>query len=151
VNYTPLVKRGIGHFFEIILGFFKGFFLAFKDEELRAILIMAIFTLFSGTAFYHYVEGLRIIDAFYFTAITVATVGYGDYTPQTDLGKIFTVVYIFVGIGLIAGFIQKFSKNVITYQSDSSKQKKEIIALRKHLGQKQDTLQNELDYLNYLK
>lgn len=37
---------------------------------------------------------------FIFSVITVATVGYGDFSPQTTLGKLFTVGYILVGIGL---------------------------------------------------
>lgn len=31
---------------------------------------------------------------FYFIAVTVSTVGYGDYFPQTDLGKIFILIMI---------------------------------------------------------
>lgn len=50
--------------------------------------------------FYHFVEKWSWIDAFYFSVITIATVGYGDFSPQTNLGKLFTVGYILVGIGL---------------------------------------------------
>jgi voltage-gated potassium channel Kch len=46
-----------------------------------------------------------VLDALYFTIITLTTVGYGDLAPQTDPGKIFTMVYIFVGLSLISGFI----------------------------------------------
>ena len=45
------------------------------------------------------------IDAFYFCVITLTTIGYGDLTPKTAMGKLFTVVYIFVGLGLLAAFI----------------------------------------------
>jgi hypothetical protein len=38
------------------------------------------------------------IDALYFSVTTVSTVGLGDLSPQTDIGKLFTVVYIFVGV-----------------------------------------------------
>jgi voltage-gated potassium channel len=57
-----------------------------------------------GAVFYHVVEGLNYIDAIYFTACTLTTVGYGDITPQTDAGKLFTAAYTFVGIGIFLGF-----------------------------------------------
>jgi hypothetical protein len=38
--------------------------------------------------------------------VTLATVGYGDVHPVTDVGKIFTVFYIFSGVGVIAVFAQ---------------------------------------------
>ena len=45
-------------------------------------------------------EGWNYTDSFYFTGITVATIGYGDITPVTDVGKIFTVFFGFAGIGI---------------------------------------------------
>lgn len=57
-----------------------------------------------GVVFYHFVEDLSYVDALYFTATTITTVGYGDIAPQTDAGKIFTVFYAFLGIGMFFGF-----------------------------------------------
>jgi voltage-gated potassium channel len=57
-----------------------------------------------GAVFYHLVEGLSYVDAIYFTACTLTTVGYGDITPKTDAGKLFTAAYTFVGIGIFLGF-----------------------------------------------
>jgi voltage-gated potassium channel Kch len=50
-----------------------------------------------GTVFYRTVEGWSWLDAVYFSVVTIATVGYGDITPQTAIGKIFTIGYIFLG------------------------------------------------------
>jgi len=36
--------------------------------------------------------------------ITLNTIGYGDFSRQTDLGKIFTLLYIVVGVALVLGF-----------------------------------------------
>ena len=57
-----------------------------------------------GSVFYHLVEGLSYVDAIYFTAMTLTTVGYGDFAPQTVPGKLFTSLYAFVGIGIFLGF-----------------------------------------------
>jgi hypothetical protein len=58
-----------------------------------------------GTVFYHHVEGWDWLDSLYFCVITVATVGYGDFSPATREGKIFTMIYLFVGIGSLLAFV----------------------------------------------
>jgi voltage-gated potassium channel len=41
----------------------------------------------------------------YFSVITLTTVGYGDFSPSTTAGNIFTMCYIFIGIGIFLGFV----------------------------------------------
>ena len=57
-----------------------------------------ILLLVVGTFIYHNVEGWGYLDSTYFMVITATTIGYGDFTPQTDIGKITTIVYSFIGI-----------------------------------------------------
>jgi len=57
-----------------------------------------------GVGFYHLVEKMSLIDSFYLTSMTLTTVGYGDLAPQTDIGKIFTSIFSFVGVGTFLGF-----------------------------------------------
>ncbi|MEK7626285.1 MAG: potassium channel family protein [Patescibacteria group bacterium] len=67
-----------------------------------------------GTVFYHFVEKLSYLDSFYFSVITLATVGYGDITPKTDIGKLFTAFYVLAGIGIIATFANLLIKRAAT-------------------------------------
>jgi voltage-gated potassium channel len=44
------------------------------------------------------------IKCFYWTVTTLTTVGYGDITPQTNAGRIYTMFVMFVGVG-VYGFV----------------------------------------------
>lgn len=45
---------------------------------------------------------MAYIDSFYFSFVTLATIGYGDLYPVTVLGKLFTVIYSILGLGLVS-------------------------------------------------
>jgi voltage-gated potassium channel len=76
-----------------------------RNSEYRTLLFTSSLVLAAGTLVYHWLEGWTWVDSFYFSVITLTTIGYGDLHPITDFGKLFTVVYIVVGLGLILGFI----------------------------------------------
>jgi voltage-gated potassium channel Kch len=71
-------------------------------RSFRAAAIVSFVTILGGSIFYHLVEDLSWIDSVYLSVITLATVGYGDITPHTNAGKIFTIFYVLFGIGIIA-------------------------------------------------
>jgi len=76
-----------------------------KDDEYRDLLITSIFILLLGSTVYHFLEGWTWIDSLYFSVITLTTIGYGDFSPTTDAGKLFTIFYIIIGLGMILTFI----------------------------------------------
>ena len=82
-----------------------------SDPEFRVLVFLVVSILLSGTGFYTFAEKWSVVDAFYFSVTTLTTVGFGDPAPETTLGKLFTVVYIFVGLGIIGGFINVLAKH----------------------------------------
>ena len=58
-----------------------------------------------GTVVFQALENWSWVDSFYFSAVTVTTVGYGDLTPSTDGAKLFTVFYIIAGISIVTTFL----------------------------------------------
>tara|TARA_Y100000310_G_scaffold306148_1_gene347003 strand:- start:695 stop:1030 length:336 start_codon:yes stop_codon:yes gene_type:complete len=64
-----------------------------------SIVIFLGIILWGGFA-YNQIEDWRYLDSVYFTVITVTTIGYGDFSPQTDLGKLFTIGFSFLGIAM---------------------------------------------------
>ncbi len=85
--------------------FFRTIISFLKDPEYRDLLFTTIVILSMGSVIYHYLEGWSWIDSFYFSVITLTTIGYGDFSPQTDAGKVFTMFYIVIGLGIILSFI----------------------------------------------
>lgn len=87
------------------MGIFKTISTFLKDKEYRGLLFTTNIVLAIDAVVYHYVEGWSWLDSIYFSIITLTTIGYGDLSPQTVWGKVFTMVYILVGVGLILGFV----------------------------------------------
>jgi voltage-gated potassium channel len=104
-----------------IVRFVKGIVDALRDPEFRVLLALVVLTLIAGMFFYHRVEGWTLFDALYFSVVTLTTVGYGDLAPQTGLGKAFTMIYLFVGIGTLLGFINLMAKPTYQRETDSEK------------------------------
>lgn len=88
--------------------------LSMRDPEFSALLTITSSLLALGTLFYHRVEGWEWLDSLYFCVITLTTVGYGDLTPQTDLGKVFTMIYLLLGIGLLVALITRLASALTT-------------------------------------
>lgn len=95
-----------------------------KDENYRDLLITTIIILVIGTFTYNYLEGWTYIDSLYFSVVTLTTIGYGDFTPQTDAGKLFTILYIVVGIGMILSFINTIYNHFTNMKEQEKKNKK---------------------------
>lgn len=73
-------------------------------------IIVFMILILIGTIVYHQVEGWRVLDSMYFTVITVTTIGFGDFTPKTDTGKIFTMFFSISGIAIAFYLISIIAK-----------------------------------------
>ena len=69
---------------------------------------MIVAVIAGGTLFFRLVEGWSWLDSYFFTVVTLSTVGYGSLVPATAAGKIGTTVMIFLGLGVFAVTIQQF-------------------------------------------
>ena len=75
--------------------------------------VVLFLIILAGTSFfYSTVEGWNTLDSLYFTVATVTTIGYGDFVPQTNTGKIFAIFFPFIGIAMVFYFFSLMGKYV---------------------------------------
>lgn len=72
---------------------------SFDRIFLPAVLLVCAVT--AGVTGYHFIEGMKLLDALYMTVITIATVGYREVHPLSDAGKLFTIVFIVFGVATV--------------------------------------------------
>jgi voltage-gated potassium channel len=65
---------------------------------LFALALLAVITA-GGVVGYITIEGWPWIDALYMSVITLSTVGYGEPRELSDTGRLFTALYIVLGVG----------------------------------------------------
>lgn len=73
--------------------------------KLKQFSVAFLIIMICGTIGFMTTEGLSPTDAFYFTIVTVATVGYGDIHPSSLSGKILAMVLIACGVTTFLGVV----------------------------------------------
>ena len=81
--------------------------------NLRTAGILLIGDLVVGVLGFTIIEGYSFVDALYMVVITISTVGYTEVQPLSEMGKIFSAIYILLNGGLIAYILAVFSYHVI--------------------------------------
>ena len=82
-----------------------------------------------GGVIYSNLEGWKFVDAAYFSAVTITTLGYGDFVPQTQIGKFFTIIFSMSGIALGLYILSMVGKSL--FELEFHKREK-IISLKKN-------------------
>lgn len=110
----------------------KAISLQVYEEELREIrskglvdLLFVAVSLLSGAVCMSLIEDWPFDDSFYWACVTAMTVGYGDVTPDTTSGKVFTIFYVIFSTALAA----KGFRDVVCYPMIVKKKENEAFLL----------------------
>lgn len=101
------------------------------DFRFRLKIFVAFLTLIiaMGTIGFRLIEGLSLADSFYFTIVTIATVGYGDIHPTTEPGKFLALILILCGVGTFLGVVANATEIIVNRQEKESRLKKINVVL----------------------
>ena len=90
-------------------------------------LILIILLFIYGIAGSMIIMHLNFVDSIYYSVVTMATVGYGDYTPHTGIQKIFAVTLALGGVALLAYvfniILTSFQERMSEYSKGARKMK----------------------------
>ncbi len=96
----------------------------FNSRRLRTILAALIFFIFLfGYLFYVSEPDVKNLgDGIWWALVTITTVGYGDITPVTTLGRVVASSLMLLGLGLIATITAivsaKFIQNFVDHHTN---------------------------------
>ncbi len=100
----------------------KAIYTAFRNTQVQALILTCVLIAVAQAFIFMRIEDWRFLDAFYFSVVSMATVGYGDFAPQTSLGKITALLFLMVGIGI---FVLTVSSIAQVMQSETYPSKRQ--------------------------
>jgi len=91
----------------------KGFARGLGDPEFRALTLVLLATVLGGSIFYHSIEGWNWADSIYFAVLMLATLYPEGFRLTSDFAKLFTVVYVIGGLGVMISFAVVLGRHII--------------------------------------
>jgi len=122
VGFTGKIQKNIKRFFNT-----NGFIY---------LIITTVILILIGAEIYSVAESVNYMNSLWWAIATTTTVGYGDISPHTEVGRLIAVVLMILGIGLIGSVTSTVTAFFVDEQSD-----KENILLKKELQDIKSELQ----------
>ena len=86
------------------------------DTRLERLILGMMGIVLMGTIGFVVLEGVSWFDALYMTTITLATVGFSEVWELSALGRIWTIVIMFSGIGIFFMIVGSIAQRAVDFQ-----------------------------------
>ncbi|MGD8974551.1 MAG: potassium channel protein [Desulfobacterales bacterium] len=106
-----------------------------STRHLAISVALSVLIVVVGSVGYMIIEDWNFLDALYMTVITISTVGYREVNQVGDVGRIFTILLVFIGVG----FTMYVAAAVVQFMVEG---RIRIILGRRRLDKKLDRLKN---------
>ena len=92
---------------------------AFREEDFGPVVSAGAFLVLIGTVSYSLGEGWNVVDALYFAVSTLTTTSVADPDLVLDHGwmKVFTVLYLLIGIGVLVEILRRLGYAFVTVRA----------------------------------
>jgi len=129
------VKRGIKPILDV-----------FEKNSLHYVTIITVFLIIASSIGFSWLEQRDLSYGLWWAITTVTTVGYGDTYPETNMGRIFAVLVMIIGIG----FVSLLTANIASYfvEKDLEIEKSNKIDSNQLLLERIEELSNKIDEIN---
>ncbi len=84
------------------------------SEDYRFLLLIFIVASLIFGLFISLYENISLIDTYYYIITTATTVGYGDISPSTVVGKILATIYMMFSITILGILMGKVAEHIIS-------------------------------------
>lgn len=89
--------------------------------RLKIYLLILFSVMALGTIGFMIVEERSLLDALYYSIVTISTVGYGDIHPVSQTGKFLAVVLIITGVGTFLGVIANATEIMLSRREQKAR------------------------------
>ncbi len=97
-----------------------------STAKLRLRIYITVFTILMlvGIVGFMFFEKMSLTNAIYFSIVTMATVGYGDISPHTMIGKLLALIIIIGGVGTFLGVVASITDLFVNRREEAIRQQK---------------------------
>ncbi len=92
------------NFFKIKLRLQRNWDFLKRENFSRLVVIIGLIISLSTIGIYLAEPDVSLLDSLWWTIVTLTTVGYGDITPVTNIGRFIAVIDMMIGVGILAVF-----------------------------------------------
>lgn len=111
--------------------FFTGLFKLFRKPIFTTLITTLLLILLSGTLFYHGQEGWSWLDSLYFSVVSLIPTGLDtNLVPVTAFGKVFTMFYLIVGVGVMLILLIIMGRVLVSYDQEFEEEEQNRIEKR---------------------